>query len=133
MRRKAAGAAPPGDLPVAVVLDADFFFRDFQTFLLAANGYAVRVPKSPMDYTAEWIRAQSPAIVVTEILLPGVSGLDLVQELKRAPAIRCPIIVYSVLRMKDRALAAGADSFLLKPLVRESYLLALRDATKQST
>lgn len=133
MRDKTASAPPPGELPLAVVLDADFFFREFQTFLLTANGYAVRIPKSPMEFSAEWVRAQAPAIVVTEILLPGLSGLDLVQDLKRAPPIRCPIIVYSVLRMKDRALAAGADSFLLKPLVRESYLLALRDATKQST
>lgn len=120
-------------IPVAVVLDKDPFFRDFQVFLLSRNGYEVRVPTSPEEFSATWVHAQAPDVVVTEILLPGKNGLELTSELKAATGKRCPVVVYSVLRAQERALAAGADRFLLKPLLRESYLSALEDATKRST
>lgn len=115
---------------IAVVLDKDPFFREFQVFLLRGVGYDVRTPERPEDHTAAWVCAQAPNIVVTEVILPGTSGFDLVRELRASPGLRCPIIVYSVLRVKDRALAAGADRFLLKPTMRESYLAVLGDAVK---
>lgn len=116
--------------PVAVVLDKDPFFRDFQVFLLSRSGYDVRYPASSEDFTAAWVHAQEPDVVVTEILLPGKNGLELTSELRTTPGKTCPIIVYSVLKAPERALAAGADRFLLKPLLRDSYLSALEDATK---
>lgn len=116
---------------VAVILDSDPFFREFQNFLLQGNGFAVRMAMKPEEFTASWIRAHDPDIIVTEVLLPGRSGLDLTRELRQGPGVRGAIIVYSVLRVEQRALAAGADRFLLKPLLRESYLDALQDATKQ--
>lgn len=122
---------PPARAPTAVVLDGDPFFRDFQGFLLQGQGFTVRLAQRPEDFVAAWVRAQDPDVVVTEVLLPGRNGLDLTRELRLAPGIRAAILVYSVLRVEERALAAGADRFLLKPLLRESYLDALRDATKR--
>lgn len=116
--------------PVAVVLDSDAFFRDFQRFLLSAQGFSVLAPDPLEDVTAAWVREQRPSVIVMEVLLPGKNGLELLRELRAPPGVRCPIIVYTVLRIKERALAAGADKFLLKPLMRESYLTALGEATK---
>lgn len=115
---------------VAVVLDADAFFREFQTYVLGTRGYVVRSPTQPSEFSAPWVRAQAPDVVITDVLLPGKSGLDLTRELRAPPGIACPIIVYTVLRLRERAFEAGADKFLLKPLLHESYLTALDDATK---
>ena len=127
--RGTAGTFAAGD--VAVVLDPDPFFLGFQTFLLGGNGYTVRSPATPEEFTAKWVLAQRPDLIVTEVLLPGRSGLDLVRELRASAELQATIIVYSVLRVNDRALSAGADRFLLKPLMRESYLTALNDAAKR--
>lgn len=117
---------------IAVVLDKDAFFREFQTYLLTKQGYEVVVPRGSEDYNVDWVVAQRPGIVVTEIMLPGRNGLDLVRELRKSALTHCSIIVYSVLSAEVRALAAGADRFIHKPVMREAYLSAIQDTTKQA-
>lgn len=84
-------------------------------------------------------RAQElrPGIVVTEIMVPVVDGLSLCRRLKADPlTAQTRILVFSHLHAEDRALEAGADAFLLKPLSEElliytvERLLALRKTNK---
>lgn len=117
---------------IAVVLDKDPFFREFQTYLLTTQGYDVVVPTRSEDYSAPWVLAQRPDLLVTEIILPGRNGLDLVREIRTSPLARCSIVVYSVLSAQARAHAAGADRFIHKPVIREAYLSAIRDLAKAS-
>ncbi|HUR68393.1 MAG TPA: response regulator [Candidatus Thermoplasmatota archaeon] len=117
---------------IAVVLDKDAFFREFQNYLLTKEGYQVIVPSRSEEYRADWVIAQTPTILVTEILLPGRNGLDLVREVRKSPLARCSIVVYSVLSAEMRALAAGADRFIHKPVMREAYLSAIQDMTKST-
>lgn len=114
----------------AVVLDKDEFFREFQTYLLTKQGYDVVTPERSEDYTANWVLGKQPDVIVTEIMLPGRNGLDLVRELRRSPLLHSSIIVYSVLSAEARALAAGADRFIHKPVMREAYLTAIQDSMK---
>lgn len=116
----------------AVVLDKDAFFREFQTYLLLKQGFAVASPERAEDYGAAWVLDRRPDLVVTEIVLPGRNGLDLVRELRLSALARCSIIVYSVLSAERRALAAGADRFIHKPVMRDAYLTAIRDTMKSS-
>ena len=117
---------------IAVILDKDPFFREFQTYLLTKQGYDVAVAERNEDYTAEWVLSKRPDVVVTEVMLPGRNGLDLVRELRQSPDVRCSIIVYSVLSAETRAIAAGADRFIHKPVMREAYLSAIQDTTKMA-
>jgi DNA-binding response OmpR family regulator len=114
----------------AVILDKDEFFRDFQVFLLTKRGYTVVTPERSEDFTAEWVHQQDPELLVTEIVLPGGNGFDLVRKLRGALGARCSIIVYTVLGAEARALAAGADLYIQKPILRDAYLAAVRDLTK---
>ena len=118
----------------AVILDNDPFFRDFQAFLLHRRGIVAVWPESPDDYRLEWILAQQPSLIITEVLLPGTSGLDLVRALRKSEngSRHTPIIVYSVLQAEERALEAGANKYLHKPLMREGYLAAVLDAVKET-
>lgn len=70
-------------------------------------------------------RAQElrPSILVTEILVPKLDGLSLCRRIKSDPATQhMRILVFSHLQAEDRALEAGADAFLEKPL-REELLI----------
>lgn len=112
----------------AVVLDKDPFFREFQRVLLRAQGFDVVAPSEPHEFTAAHVLRLSPALIITEILLPGTNGLDVVRELRASPDLGdCPIVVFSVLHAEARAMAAGADSFVQKPLMRQDYLSTVID------
>ncbi len=68
-------------------------------------------------------RENPPDIIILEILLPYIDGLQVCRELKSDPATaRIPILVFSLLLAKERSRLAGADDFLLKSL-REDVLL----------
>lgn len=64
-----------------------------------------------------------PAILISEILVPRLDGLDVCRQLKASERTRSiKILIFSILRAQDRALRAGADAFLLKPLQQELLL-----------
>jgi DNA-binding response OmpR family regulator len=117
-------------MKTAVILDKDDFFRDFQVFLLTKRGYRVVTPERSEDFTHVWVRAQDPDLLVTEVILPGGNGFDLIRSFRALPGKSCSVIVYSVLGAQARALAAGADLFIQKPILREAYLTAIQDLTK---
>lgn len=76
----------------------------------------------------EMLKDQLPDIVVTDISLPGLSGLELIKELTRLhPAL--PTLVLSMhdeLVHGERALRAGARGYLVKQEAPEKVILAIR-------
>lgn len=62
---------------------------------------------------------QRPDLVLLDLMLPGLNGLDVCRALRRAPAIgTTPLLVITACgRAEDRtaSFAAGADDFLIKP------------------
>lgn len=117
-----------------VILDKDPFFREFQRSLLASHDCEVVTPTEPEEFTADHITGLRPTIIITEILLPGTNGLDLIRDLKAEPQLGdCTIVVFSVLHAEARSLAAGADKFVQKPLMRQEYLTTIIDRLKGAT
>ncbi|HLE96822.1 MAG TPA: response regulator [Candidatus Thermoplasmatota archaeon] len=117
-------------MKTAVVLDTDEFFREFQVFLLSNHGYRVLTPERAEDFTPEWVRQHDPDLLVTEVILPGGNGFELVRKLRHMAGVRCSIIMFTVLGARARAIAAGADAFVQKPILRDAYLSTIRDLTK---
>lgn len=76
----------------------------------------------------EILNEQQPAIVITDISLPGLSGLELIKELSRShPAL--PTLVLSMhdeLVHGERALRAGAKGYLVKQEAPENVIKAIR-------
>ena len=65
----------------------------------------------------EAARRLLPEIVVAEILVAGLDGLSVCRALKADAATRSiRVLIFSILAAEQRALAAGADAFLRKPL-----------------
>jgi CheY-like chemotaxis protein len=65
----------------------------------------------------------SPRIVVTEVLVPELDGLTLCRILKENPlTAHTKVLIFSHLHAEERAIEAGADAFLMKPLSEESLI-----------
>jgi two-component system, OmpR family, KDP operon response regulator KdpE len=82
---------------------------------LTAQGFDVRTANDPEE-GLQVFREWPPDLLITDLMMPGMSGVDLCREVRRiAPT---PIIVLSVRdheRAKVEALDAGADDYVTKP------------------
>lgn len=87
--------------------------------LLSAHGYDVRTA-TDAEEALELLAVETPALILMDIQLPGMDGLELSRRLKADPATRGITIVavtaYAMKGDEARALAAGCDGYLPKPI-----------------
>ncbi|HXT19588.1 MAG TPA: response regulator, partial [Thermoanaerobaculia bacterium] len=87
-----------------------------ERYFLEQAGFAVEFAADG-NRGLEAARRLVPDIVVAEILVAGLDGLSVCRALKADSATRSiRVLIFSILAAEQRALAAGADAFLLKPL-----------------
>ena len=115
------------------VIDDESSIRESLSNLLRSAGLKVRVFASAQEFLTTWPRI-APSCLVLDIQLPGISGLDLQQELADGDA-QIPIIFmtgYGDIPTTVRAMKAGAIEFLTKPFRDEDLLSAVDQAIKRS-
>ena len=104
-------------LRTILIADRDRNVRDLEQHFLERAGFYVAFADDGLA-ALSGARLAPPLLVITEILIPKLDGLQLCRELKRDPTTRdIPVIVFSVLAAEARAKEAGANAFLRKPLV----------------
>jgi CheY-like chemotaxis protein len=75
-----------------------------------------------------------PEVIVLDIMLPDVDGWELLALLHERPATRTiPVIVCSVIRERDLALALGAALYLPKPVRCRQFILAMDRALDRAS
>src|SRR5258708_4915291 len=112
--------------PVYVV-DDDESLRESVGSLIRSAGLRVETLASAQEFLAR-PRTELPSCLVLDVKLPGLSGLDLQQELAKTD-VQIPIIFLSGssdVPMSVRAMKAGALEFLTKPFDDEVLLDAIR-------
>src|SRR5687768_12665695 len=66
------------------------------------------------------IRTHRPRLILMDLQLPGTDGLELTRRLKADPATRGILVIavtaYAMKGDQDRALAAGCDDYITKPI-----------------
>ncbi|WP_322034138.1 response regulator [Paraburkholderia sp. J76] len=78
-----------------VVVDDETLITDFLTFFLEDAGYIVHAAHNGAD-ALELIRQVSPALVITDYMMPRMTGLELALAMKADPVIqRIPVILSS--------------------------------------
>jgi two-component system KDP operon response regulator KdpE len=93
---------------------------------LTAQGYDVRIANDPEEGLRtfhDW----SPDLVVTDLMMPGLSGVDVCRAIRLHSAT--PVLVLSVRdheRSKVEALDAGADDYVTKPFGIQELLARVR-------
>src|ERR1051325_3486482 len=111
------------------VVDDDSSVRDSLKNLIRSAGLNVQTFSSAQEFLAA-PRPKIPSCLVLDVQLPGLSGLDLQQELGKA-GIQIPIIFISGhgdIPTSVRAMKAGALEFLTKPVNDEDLLDAIQQA-----
>lgn len=105
-----------------LVVEKDPHVRRLEEYFLQRAGFAVEFAADG-ELALERAREGSPAIVISEILVPKLDGLALCWQLKNDPAT-CDIavLIFSILAAESRAREAGADAFLMKPLQDEKLV-----------
>ena len=119
--------------PVYVV-DDDLSMRESLASLIRSAGLPVDTFASAADFLVR-SRTQLPSCLVLDVKLPGLSGLDLQQELAKAD-VQIPIIFltgYGDVPTSVRAMKSGALEFFTKPFDDESLLAALRQAMARTS
>ena len=83
----------------------------------------------------EQLRAKKCDLLITDVRMPGMDGLELVAQAKRiAPWIAVVVVSgYGDIPMAVRALRAGAVDFLEKPLTKQGLLSAVESALTQNS
>lgn len=114
-----------------LIIEDDAILREALAHWLQAAGYDVRTAKDGCAGLAA-VKTAAPALVVTDIHMPGMSGTMVIAELKRGyPGI--PVIAISCLFNSGHAMdatapiALGAARALAKPFKRGDLLRAVAD------
>ncbi len=115
--------------PVVHVVDDDPAIRDALTSALSARGFAVAPYPSAVDFLDKVATAR-PGCVITDVQMPGMSGLALLDEMQGRLA-EFPMIVLTgagSVPMAVEALRAGASDFIEKPFEGETIHAAVSRA-----
>ncbi|MGH9431389.1 MAG: sigma-54-dependent transcriptional regulator [Terriglobia bacterium] len=94
---------------------------------LAGEGYAVRTAADG-ETGLKMLRQETIDLVLTDLKLPGMSGLDFLQAMKRLDG-RIPVVVMTAFGSVEtavQAMKAGASDYVLKPFSLEEMKLTLK-------
>ncbi len=110
--------------PDILIIDDDPMVGELSRDLLTDAGYSVTLVQDSLE-AIPTIKAQMPRLIVTDIMMPGMNGMDICKLVKSDPALKhIKIIIVSGKSYKiekQRALQFGADFFLQKPYNVETF------------
>lgn len=118
-----------GETPVVHVIDDDEAMRDSLSFLLDIEGFTTRLYASA-EVFLEQVEALESGCILTDVRMPGMSGLDLVRRVREL-GLTHPVVVmtgHGDVPLAVEAMKSGARDFIEKPFSDEVLLRVLRAA-----
>jgi CheY-like chemotaxis protein len=116
--------------PLVLLVEDDRDTREMYSAYLSYSGLRVAEAQSGGG-ALERVREQTPDIVVTDIAMPGMDGLELSRRLRSAAPTRdVPIIAVSG-NASERAREAGANVVLEKPCTPDELLHVIEDVLER--
>lgn len=127
-------AVVANDVPIVSIVDDDESVRDALLFLMDSVGLQAKTFNSAKDFLAEYETLKSGCIV-SDIRMPGMSGLDLQQELNKR-GCTLPIVFitgHGDIPMAVEAIKHGAIDFHTKPFRDQDLLDSINKAIEHNT
>jgi two-component system, LuxR family, response regulator FixJ len=119
------------------VIDDDAAVRESLRWLIESTDLAVETFASAGDFLARarpGAASATPGCIVTDVRMPGPSGLDLLSELARR-AVTLPVVVitgHGDVPMAVKAMKLGAFDFVEKPIDDQHFLAIVQKAVSHS-
>jgi twitching motility two-component system response regulator PilH len=102
---------------------------ELMSYYLRESGYFVINAGSAKEALNKAIE-QKPDVIVTDVVMPGMSGFELCRSLKKHPATeKVPIVICTSKNQEiDRlwGMRQGADAYITKPFTREQLIRAVK-------
>lgn len=118
-------------MPVILVIDDEPNILNLVRAYLEAEGYTVHTATDGVN-GLEAARAHHPDLIVLDIMLPGLDGLDLLQELRRDSDVYVIMLTAkSEETDKIAGLALGADDYLTKPFSPRELVARIKAALRR--
>lgn len=112
-----------------LLIDDEHDIMDFLKYNLEAEGYAVKTSSEGIQgikLASEWI----PDVIVLDVMLPGMDGVEICYELRKIHKLQKSAIVFLSARGEDYSmiagLEAGADDYLTKPIKIKVFLAKIK-------
>jgi two-component system, OmpR family, phosphate regulon response regulator PhoB len=109
-----------------LVVDDEADIVALVAFHLVKAGYRVSTASTGPDAIAA-ARQERPALIVLDLMLPGASGYDVLEQLRAQPATREIAVLMLTARREEqdriRGLSLGADDYLTKPFSPQELVL----------
>lgn len=121
------------DIKILVVEDERMLLKTIE-FKLKKEGFTV-VTAENGKIAQEMIHKESPDLIISDIMMPYVSGLELIKFVRASTHSDIPVILLTTLRQEQNVIKAfemGADEFMTKPfspnelIIRVNRILAHR-------
>ena len=112
-------------MPKVLIIEDNPANMTLATFLLRSAGHSVLSARDA-ETGLTLARAEQPDLILMDIQLPGMDGLQAIALLKGDATTRdIPVIALTALAMKgdeERIRAAGCDGYIAKPLAYKDFL-----------
>ena len=99
-------------------VEDDASIRDIEVYTLSSTGFDARGFADGVSFWAA-LQTEKPDLVVLDVMLPGVDGIELLQRMKASAELRTIPVVMATAKGaeydKIRGLDLGADYYLVKP------------------
>jgi two-component system phosphate regulon response regulator PhoB len=122
--------------PKILVVEDDRDILQLLTYNLRAAGFEISTSQDGYDALA-LIKQQLPDIVLLDLLLPGLDGLEICKELKRSSETKSiPVIMLTARGEEvDRVvgLELGADDYVVKPFSPRELILRIKAVLRRAT
>lgn len=104
---------------VVLIVDDNPTNLKLLAYLLQAKGYDV-LTAADAESALDVVREVMPAVILMDLQLPGMDGLELTRHLKESVSTRhiavIAVTAYAMTGDEQRARAAGCDDYMAKPI-----------------
>lgn len=133
---EAPGAIAPPELSAKggaahiLVVDDNADLRDYVSHVLQRQGYQVRTAHHG-EMALEMAQSQPPHLILTDLMMPGMSGLELIQRVRETEGLATIPVVLLTAKVDDETriegMEQGADAYLNKPFNDRELLAEVRN------
>jgi FixJ family two-component response regulator len=115
-----------------LVIDDEEIVLESCRQILSSSGFSVECAKS-LDEARSWMGRESFDLIITDLMMPGGSGLELLEGIAKGGSSASLIMItgYGTVDSAVEAMKLGAEEYLTKPFTPEQLLSAVRTALQR--